>query len=190
MQRRYSGINQALHWLTVLCIVAVLPLAWVMANAKEGTAFSEALYNWHKTLGSIVLALTAFRIVWRFIDKPPAYSRPIAGWEKGITHAVYWLFFLTLLWMPITGFVMTEFDGYPTKLFNLIQTPQLWPKNDHWGDVFGDLHALGQWFVYGLIILHVAGVVLHLIWRRDGVLGRMLPPNSGEPPCAELESDL
>lgn len=29
---RYSSINQALHWLTALCMFAILPLAWVMTN--------------------------------------------------------------------------------------------------------------------------------------------------------------
>ena len=181
MQRRYSGLNQSLHWITVLCMLAILPLAWVMTNAKEGTAFSSFLYNWHKTLGGIVLLVTAFRIVWRFIDKPPPYPSQIARWDRALANATYGLFYLTLLWMPITGFVMSTFEGYPTKLFNVIPTPLLWGKNDHWADVFGYLHALGQWAVYGLIILHVSGVAFHLIWGRDGVLGRMLPPYSGEP---------
>ena len=181
MQRRYSSVNQWLHWITAGCMFAILPLAWVMTNAKEGTAFSELLYNWHKTLGAIVLGVTAYRIVWRFIDKPPPYPPIVERWTRALAQAVYGLFFLTLLWMPITGFIMTEFEGYPTKLFNLIPTPQLWPKNEHWADVFNYLHALGQWFVYGLIVLHIGGVIFHLMFRRDGVLGRMLPPHSGEP---------
>ncbi len=183
MQKRYSAVHQLSHWGTAFCIFAILPLAWVMTHAKGGTPFSERLFNWHKTLGAVVLALTVFRIVWRFIDKPPPYPPVIARWDRGLSHAVYWLLYLTLLWMPITGLVMTEFEGYPTKLFNLIATPQLWPKDDHWADVFSDLHAFGQWFVYGLAALHIAGVAFHLIWGRDGVLGRMLPPYSGEPPA-------
>ena len=180
MQRRYSAMNQSLHWITALCMFAILPLAWVMTNAKEGTPFSEALFNWHKTLGVIVLLVTAFRIVWRFIDKPPPYPPTIARWDRALAQAVYGLFFLTLLWMPVTGFIMSTSEGYPTKLFNLIPTPQLWPKNDHLADQFGYLHALGQWAVYGLIGLHLLAVAFHLIWGRDGVLDRMLPADALE----------
>ena len=43
MQSKYSPTNQALHWITALCMLAILPLAWVMTNAKEGTPFSSAI---------------------------------------------------------------------------------------------------------------------------------------------------
>ncbi len=189
MQPRYSALNQALHWVTAVCMLAILPLAWVMTNAEKKTPGLGAMYNWHKTLGVIVLFVTAFRIVWRFIDKPPVYAQPLASWEKGLTHAVYWLFFATLLWMPVTGFVMAESEGHPTKIFNLIPTPQLWPVNKALADQFGELHALGQWAVYGLILLHVSGVAVHLIWGKDGVLGRMLPAYAAEPPGERRAAD-
>ena len=182
MQPRYSAVNQALHWITALCMVAILPLAWVMTNAEHKTPGLSAMYNWHKTLGIIVLLVTAFRIVWRFIDKPPPYSQKIAAWDKGLAHATYWLFFATLLWMPITGSIMTLYGKHPTVLFNLIPTPQILTPNDAMEEKFGYLHALGQWAVYGLILLHVSGVAVHLIWGKDGILGRMLPAYAADPP--------
>jgi cytochrome b561 len=184
MQPRYSNTNQILHWLTAGCMFAILPLAWVMTNAGEHMAGLDALYNWHKTLGGIVLLLTAFRIAWRFKDGPPAYPPMVAKWDQALAHAVYWLFFAVLLWMPVTGEVMTLFGTHPTVLFNIIPTPQLFAPDKAIAGLFFQLHNWGQWAVYGLILLHVAGVVFHLVWGRDGVLGRMLPPYSGEPPAA------
>jgi len=180
MQARYSSTNQLLHWITSACMLAIVPLAWVMTNAKDDTPGLGAMYNWHKTLGLIVLLVTAFRIVWRFIDKPPAYPPSIARWDRALAHATYGLFYLTLLWMPITGAVMSAYEGHPTVLFNLIPTPDLLPKNDKLADLFGALHAAGQWAVYGLILLHLAGVVFHLVAKKDGVLGRMLPAQALE----------
>ena len=180
MPPRYSPLNQALHWVTALAMAAILPLAWVMTRAKD-SPFNEALYNWHKTLGMIVFLITAFRIVWRFVDRPPPYPPAIAAWDRALAHAVYGLFFLALLWMPVTGFLTTTYDGYPTTLFNLIPTPQLLPESKSLADLFGELHGLGQWLIYGLIGLHLVGVVFHVAWRRDGVLGRMLPAHATEP---------
>jgi len=175
MQPRYSALNQALHWITALCMFAVLPLAWVMTNAKVGSSLQHATYNWHKTLGVAVLLLTLFRIVWRFIDRPPAYPPKIAAWDRALAHLTYWLFFGLMLWMPVTGFMNSAYDGYPIKLFNLIATPELFPKNQELADLFATLHALGQWPVYGLIVLHLSAVAFHLIWGKNGILGRMLP---------------
>lgn len=176
MQPRYSPLNQALHWLTALCMFAVLPLAWVMTNAKG--ELQHATYNWHKSLGLVVLGLTLFRIVWRLVDRPPAYPAKVAAWDRALAHVVYWLFFGVMLWMPITGFINSAYGGYPVKLFNLIQTPEIFPKNEGMADLFGTLHALGQWPVYGLIGLHLCAVAFHLIWGKDGVLGRMLPEDA------------
>ena len=109
MQSRYSRLNQALHWLTAACMFAILPLAWVMVNAKEGTPFSSALFNWHKTLGVVVLLVTAYRLVWRFFDPPPAYPPQVAAWDRLLAHIVYWLFFAVMILMPVTG-VLTSAD--------------------------------------------------------------------------------
>ena len=185
MQPRYSAMNQALHWITAVCMLAILPLAWVMTNADR-SKFHQAgdLYNWHKTLGGIVLLLTAFRLVWRMVDKPPAYPPEVKKWDKVVAHATYWLFFAALLWMPITGEIMTLYGRHPTVLFDLIPTPQILKPDDALEDYWGELHAYGQWAIYGLILLHLAGVAFHLIWGHDGVLGRMLPSYSAEPPSA------
>ena len=181
MQPKYSPTNQALHWITALCMLAILPLAWVMTNAKEGTPFSSALFNWHKTLGAIVLLVTAFRIFWRFRDPPPSYPRAVGEWDRMLAHIVYWLFFAVLIWMPVTGFLTSTYGGHATRLFNAIPTPLLLSKDKGLSDLFGTLHSAGQWAVYGLIGLHLCAVAFHLIWRRDGVLGRMLPANAAEP---------
>jgi cytochrome b561 len=181
MQPRYSPFNQALHWFAAICMFSILPLAWVMTNAKESAAFDITLYNWHKTLGAIVFVVTVFRIVWRFVDRPPPYPPVIAAWDKALAHLVYWLFFLMMLWMPLTGYLTSAYGGHPTKLFNLLPTPNLLPQNKDASELFGVLHDLGQWPIYVLVLLHISAVAFHLIWRRDGVLGRMLPPNAAEP---------
>jgi cytochrome b561 len=188
MQARYSATNQALHWITAICMFAVLPLAWVMVNAKEGTPFDTALFNWHKTLGAIVLLVTLYRIVWRFFDPPPPYPEMMAEWDRRLAHAAYWLFFAILIWMPVTGLVGTLFGGHPTKLFNLIPLPQLFAPDKTVAGVFIQLHLLGQWVVYALIVVHLSAVAFHLIWGRTGILGRMLPTHATQP-AAGPEAD-
>ncbi|HEY1750529.1 MAG TPA: cytochrome b [Caulobacteraceae bacterium] len=184
MQPRYSNLNQRLHWATALCVLAILPLGWVMVHAKDDWPFREAFFNWHKTLGAIVLLVTAFRIVWRFRDPPPPYPPLIAAWERVLAHIAYWIFFAALIYMPVTGFLTTTYGGHPTKLFNLIPTPQLLPKDQHLAELFGGLHLAGQWLIYLLIVLHLGAVAMHLMFRRDGLLGRMLPQNATDPPVA------
>ena len=88
---------------------------------------------------------------------------------------------LSTLMTHFTGFLNSTYGGHPTKLFDLIPTPQILPKDKGLSDLFGTLHLAGQWAIYALILLHLGGVVLHAIWGRDGVLGRMLPASATEP---------
>lgn len=181
MQARYSTVNQALHWVTAICMFAILPLAWVMTNAKPDSPLQHHLFNWHKTLGLVVLLVTAYRIVRRFTDGPPPYPPAIAKWEQALAHAAYWLFFFVLLWMPVTGFLTSGYGGHPVKLFDLIPTPAFPPRNPGLSELFATLHGLGQWVVYLLIALHLSAVAAHLAWRKSGLLGRMLPAHATEP---------
>ena len=123
MDRRCSSLNQAMHWITARCMFAILPLAWVMTNLKPEAAYREDLFNWHMTIGVIVLLITAFRVIWRVVDGPPPYPPPVSIWEQRLAHAADWIFFLTLFWMPITGFLTSYAGGQRIKLFDLIPTP-------------------------------------------------------------------
>ncbi|HLK25463.1 MAG TPA: cytochrome b [Caulobacteraceae bacterium] len=184
-QRRYSPANQAMHWVTALCMFAILPLAWVMTNAKHGTQFDEALFNWHKTLGIIVLLVTLVRVIWRFVDGPPPYPEIVAAWDRRLAHAAYWLFFAALIWMPVTGYLSSIYGAHPPSLFNLLPTPQAVAPDKAMAGLFTQLHNAGQWAIYALIALHLSAVAFHLIWGHTGVLGRMLPANAAEPAARE-----
>src|SRR5205807_501502 len=112
------------------------------------------------------------------IDGPPPYPPTVARWERAIARATYWLFFAVLLWMPVTGFLTSYYGGHPVRLFDIIPTPQLLAENKQLSQFFDALHLAGQWAVYGLILLHLSGVAFHLIWLKDGLLGRILPRNA------------
>ena len=63
--------------------------------------------------------------------------------------------------------------------FGLVGIPTL-PKSKAWEDVAMFLHVLtGQWLVYALILLHLAATVFHVVAHRDGIVDRMLPPQTG-----------
>jgi cytochrome b561 len=91
------------------------------------------------------------------------------------------LFYAVLIWMPLTGYLMVIAAGFPPKLFDVINTPVPIAKNDSLAKMAMTLHVYGQWLVYGLLILHISGVAFQLMIRKNGVLGRMLPPNALDP---------
>ncbi len=181
MQPRYSSLNQAIHWITALGMVAMLPLAWTMTALPDHDPHAGVLFTAHKTIGMLILALTVFRLAWRWIDRPPALPARVAAWDRWVAYATYVLLYAVLLVMPISGYAMGAGGEHPLKLFGVVPVPMILPHSKAIGELADNVHAYTQWAVYALIVLHLLGVAFHLIWGRDGVLGRMLPPFATEP---------
>lgn len=169
---RYTGLAQALHWLTAAALCFVLPFVWVADNFPPGP-IRTFWYMAHESMGLSVFLLILLRLTWRWRHRAPAYPtgtrrlmRLIAGLNHGLLYAV-------LLAMPVTGYLMAG-NGQDVPFFRVISLPGF-EKNEALGQLANTLHVWGQFAVYGLIILHVAATVWHVAVRRDGLLERMLP---------------
>lgn len=173
---RYTLTAQALHWLTVLLILAILPVAWVMVSLPKDSQLAW-LFVVHRSLGVTVLAVAVVRLAWRATHPPPALpggSSPVLELVGRLTH---WLLYALLLLMPVTGYLQSG-DGRPVSYFGLFSLPAL-PENKALGAAAQTAHLLGQWGIYALVVLHVLATVWHVAIRRDGLLGRMIPSQDG-----------
>ncbi|MEE7447222.1 cytochrome b [Methylobacterium radiotolerans] len=173
---RYHPVSQALHWLNAALVLAVLPLAWV-AISLPPTPAKGSVFVLHKSVGLTILAIVVLRIVWRMIrPAPPDPQAPRLLTLIGrINHYLLYAIFLI---MPISGYLLSALSGRDTPYFWLFTIPGL-PKDDATQKVFESIHVFGQWLVYALVLLHIAGTAWHLIIRRDGLLERMLPVQDG-----------
>jgi cytochrome b561 len=171
----YTLTAQALHWLTVLLILMMLPVAWVMMSLPTGPEQTRMLV-FHRSLGITIFAVVVLRLAWRSTHPAPPLPSDTPRFMELISQLTHWLLYALLLLMPVTGYLQSA-DGRPVSYFGLFNLPQL-PKDKTLGDVANVLHLLGQWGVYTLVGLHVGATVWHVAIRRDGLLNRMLPPQN------------
>ena len=73
----YDRVAIALHWLLAALIVAMLALGCYMGSLPKGPE-RAGLFNLHKSVGTVVLLLVAFRLLWRAGHRPP-------GWNTGVS---------------------------------------------------------------------------------------------------------
>ena len=148
---------QALHWLTAALALAVLPLAWV-AISLPPTPAKGSLFVLHKSVGLTILAIVVLRIVWRMIrPAPPDPQAPRLLTLIGrINHYLLYAIFLI---MPISGYLLSALSGRDTPYFWLFTIPGLHKDEARAEDRRVD-PLVGQWFVYALVLLHIAGTVL------------------------------
>jgi cytochrome b561 len=179
---RYSAVAIVLHWLIALLILANIGLAWTFQNLPKGL-LEFKLIQLHKSFGITVLVLSVLRLAWRLLNPPPA-EPPMPAWQKTAAGAVHWAFYVIMIGMPLSGWVMVSTSAYnlPTLLYGAIPWPHIGPLHDlptagrkAWGDAAGTTHAVLAWIAYGLIGLHVLAALKHQVLDRDNLIYRMLP---------------
>ena len=142
---------------------------------SAATAFD--LYQSHKSLGFVALALTAARLAVRLRSTAPrAASRPRDGNGGSPRSSRRRSTRLTLVaifagWLVVS----TSPLPIPTRFFDLFVIPDIARPDAALFAAATFAHAVAAWAIAGLVALHVAGALKHHWLDRDDVLTRMLP---------------
>ena len=133
------------------------------------------IYNLHKSFGALVLFLVVVRIFIRLSKPIPPLPNSIHMVIKKLAHSTHLLLYVLMILMPLSGYLMSSYFGYPVHLFG-IPLPMLVEKNVDLGKFFGEAHKfLGLSFV-ALLSLHIGGAMKHRFFdkKENDVLKRMI----------------
>lgn len=177
---RYDAASQAFHWVTAIVVTIAFTLGpeGFGRLARDGVDPATRIdIVWHESLGLLVLALTALRLVWVLL-RPAAPRFEMAGWMRlasKLMHAGLWAL---LLGLPLTALLALGGEGHPLTLLGGVRVDRLPFIADSavagladWGDVHGFLGDA----VMALAGLHAAAALFHHLVLRDGVLAAMWP---------------
>lgn len=182
---RYGAVSIAFHWTIAVLLVGMVFFGWWMEGLREAATEGEVAlstvsgaYNWHKTIGILVLVLSLARLAWRLAHPVPPLPAHMAGYEKGLARFTHIAFYVIMIGLPIGGYVTASSfgSGFPILLFNEIALPKLpVPQTSDFQEFAGSVHGAGGWVIFGVLALHVIGALKHHVIDRDGVLTRMIP---------------
>jgi len=181
-QARYTTVAIALHWLIALVLISTIAVAWQFDDAKGLAKFQ--LFQLHKSLGITVLVLSFARLGWRLTHPAPAPLASLKPWEKVLSKAVHVGFYVVMLGLPLTGWLMVSASpkNIPTLLYGLIDLPYLPLVHGLAQEQAHNLEELFEWVheamgkvIYALTVLHVGAALKHQFIDRDSVLSRMVP---------------
>lgn len=163
---RYSTVAILFHWSIALLVIANMAIGFGLVGAMST----------HKAIGITVLVLTVLRIGWRLTHRPPPLPANVPGWQAKAAWVSHALFYVLLIAMPITGWLMVSNSDVlrPLTWFGLFDIPYL-TISPAAGDAGHDIHELLALPFAGLIMLHVAAALKHHLIDRDSVLTRMAP---------------
>lgn len=176
----YSAGAMILHWLIALLIILNLTAGFLMvrfAGLAESTRF--LIFQWHKTIGFLILFLTLARIAWRFMNKPPKKA-PMLKIEAFTASVVSVLFYFLMLLVPLLGWVVVSTTNVRIPTFLFLNSSLPWPNlplmRDQDVSHFAlNAHMLLAYSFVFLLFLHVAGAIKHSFIDHQPEFSRMLP---------------
>jgi len=174
--QRWSVATIALHWATAAVILTLIAVGWAMRYGGLNAAMTFDLYQWHKSLGFVALALTAARLIARALAAAPAPPAS-ARWERLLAPAVQALTYLMTIVSIAFGWLVVSAAPLPvpTRIFGLFVAPNIAAPDPALFAEARVAHQVAAWSILGLVALHVAGALRRHFIDRDDVLARMVP---------------
>jgi cytochrome b561 len=159
-----------MHWWMAFCYLVLFVTGTFMARLSREVSFRGDLYDFHKSIGVLTMALLTWRILillrvwWRKYTKGTP-KLTLDWWRKFFLHTSLYIF----MWaVPVTGFFFSNsYRSNNVKFFGIV-LPDMFPQNSAIVNVARSSHF---WFAYTFLIF----IALHSLtywkvvranWRR------------------------
>jgi cytochrome b561 len=173
--QRYSTPAIALHWLIAVLIICTFTLGLVMTDIPGLTPAKLRYFSWHKWAGVTVLLLATLRLLWRLMNHAPAYPAAMPAWQQRAAHALHGMLYVLIFAVPLSGYFYSLAAGVKVLYFGLFPLPVLIQPDPALKPILKAVHYWLNMLMAGLVGLHVAAALKHLLVDRDGIMQRMLP---------------
>jgi cytochrome b561 len=169
----YTMTARILHWIMAILIFSMIPLGLVIAN-DWGGPLQEALYDLHRSVGTLIIPLMLLRLIWRWANPPLPLPDDIPAIQRFAAHATHWCLYALLIVQPIIGWIAASAYRAPITVFGWFELPPIWPDNRPFSEQMFAIHGLIGAVIAGLVAVHIGGALFHHFVRKDGVLMRMI----------------
>ncbi len=166
---RYKPIVVWIHWISAALILTQVWLGFTFHDLPKGTPERTFYFDWHKTVGVVILLLAVLRLAVRLANAPPPYPESMARWERAFAVWTHRAFYFLIIALPLTGLMAVSKGGAFTRLVGGIPFPTI-PI-----PALGELHEPLVFATIGLLVLHVLGALKHQFIDKDATADRMPP---------------
>lgn len=174
----YGSAAKLFHWAIAALLAAQFAVGWLMPHIRRG-AQPEELMNLHLSIGLVILALMTARAAWRLVGGAPRPEAGLPAWQRLGSQLVHGALYLLVFAMTLSGWLFASMRGWEITLFGALPVPRLVAEGSSVGRSLGRLHAPLVWVLLGVIGLHVAAALAHLLVFRTRIMQRMLPRFGG-----------
>ena len=162
-----------LHWIIGMAILTQLALGyWMTELPKTPPGLRAGWFNVHKSVGITIGLFILLRIIWRLTHRPPALPEFMKPKEKILAKVGHFALYISMICVPLSGFLGSSFSKYPIKYFG-IELPKFLMANDGLKEIMKQIHEVSVIILLILIAIHVLAVLKHLLIDKKNILARM-----------------
>lgn len=169
---QYPLSMRAMHWTMAILLIGMLAMGLYMTDLERADPMRMVLYDTHKAFGVFLLILVFVRLAIRMASVKPALPDAIKPHEALAAKSAYVVFYGVMIAIPVTGYSMSAFAGFPVKFLGM-ELPRFLPIDRGLSGLAGELH---EWLAYVLIAmigLHILAVIKHIVFDKVNLLKRM-----------------
>ena len=170
----YSPAARTFHWLTAALVLTMIPIGIAMANFDLGPAVEDPLYHVHRSIGALLLVITAARLIYRLGHPAPPLPADTPALQQFAAHATHWALYALLIVQPLVGWIATSAYRAPVLFFWMVELPPIWQEDRPFSEAMFTVHRSLGIFIAALICVHIAAALYHHFILRDRVLRRMV----------------
>ena len=167
------------HWTLAALVVAAVVSVKIGGNAMV----------WHGRFGQLIVGLIVFRIVWgligsrtarfaSFVRGPGAIRDYLAGRWAGVGHNPMGALSALALIGLIAFQAGSGLFAHDDVAFSGPMAPMV---SGDTVSLLSGWHRLTEWWIYGLVALHVAAVLHHTLVKKDRLVGPLITGRKAVP---------
>lgn len=171
---RYSSLQIAIHWITAVIILGMIPVGLTMTRLGPGTT-TNLLYELHKSFGLIVIGLAVIRIVVRLSTGVPPIVRTIPAWQRIVARGTHYALYALIVLVPLVGWIATSTCCPPVNLFWTIPVTLPFEGGMEASEPIFTVHRILAISLAAILLLHASAALRHHYLIKDDTLRKMLP---------------
>ena len=163
-------ISKSLHWVSAILLLVQIPLGFYLVDLDFGPERLD-IEDIHVIIGLSIFYLVILRLVNKIINPTPKLDPSIFMGQKFLAKLNHILLYVTILSITMSGILKKLFNGETLIIF--FKEFKI-KDNFELAELFYDIHVYSNYFIIGLITLHIMAVVVHKFFFNDNLLKKIL----------------
>ena len=175
--KSYGLVSILFHWVIAALFLCQMPLGYLTQATRTHPALQFELYQWHKSLGFLILLVAGARLIWAIFDPRPGLPTGQSESEIFAARAAHLSLLVLTVVVPLAGWAVVSVSPLriPSYAFDLVVIPNLPLQISSTAEgVWSSIHGFLAYAAAFIAAVHILAALRHHFHFRDDTLLRIM----------------